>query len=244
MSKSLLMMFSEGVFRLNTNINRLLLPFLIILLLAVTGCTGNNRSGANERNNIARPIGYYSNENHKNDQTGLFADNDGPVTELLDHNLGAENDEADRQKRASLQSRDENGNPPNPTKPLAENDQFLKKDNRFSTGDVNYHDHLNQNINNTGFSTDHLTLAKISDKIRSKVSKVPNVKGVRSVVYGSSVLISVDLRDKTKAESTKKAVRRAIKPYLHGRAATVITDEGSFSRDRNNSTGVRAEGRK
>ncbi len=208
------------------------------------GCSTNNRSAVNERNDIARPIGYYSNENHQNNTTGLFADNDGPVTELLDHNLGAENDITDRQKRESLRTKDENGNPPNPTKPLAANDQFLKKDNRFSTGDVNYHDHLNQNINNTGFSTDHRTLAKISDQIRAKVSGVKNVRDVRSVVYGSSVLIAVDLKDRSKADSTKKAIGRAVKPYLHGRSATVITDEGTFSRDRNNQTGVRAEGRK
>jgi spore cortex protein len=233
------MMFSEGVFRLN--INRFLSFFIIILLLAVTGCAGNNRSGVNERSDIARPIGYYSNENHQNESSGLFADNDGPVTELLDHNLGAENEVTNRQKRESLQTRDGNGNPPNPSKPLSANDQFLKKDNRFSTGDVNYHDHLNQNINNTGLSTDHQTLAKISDKIRTKVSRVQNVQGVRSVVYGSSVLIAVDLKDKAKANSTKKAIQNAIKPYLNGRKATVITDEGTFSRDRNNQTGVRAE---
>lgn len=207
----------------------------------MAGCAENNRSNANEQsNNIARPLGYYSNENHQNDTSGLFADNDGPLTEMMDHSFGAENHVTDEQKRRSLQTRDENGNPTNPTKPLAANDQFLRKDNRFSTGDANYHDQLNQNIKSTG-STDHRTLAKISDQIRNKVSKVSNVQDVRSVVYGSSVLISVDLIDKRKAASTKKAIQRAVKPYVNDKSVTIITDEGTFSRDRNDQQGVRAE---
>jgi spore cortex protein len=139
-----------------------------------------------------------------------------------------------------LKTRDKNGNPPNPTVPLAANDQFLKKDNRFSTGDVNYHDHLSQNINNTGTATDPKSLGNISERIRQKVLTVKNVQDVRSVAYGSSVLISVDLIDKRKADSTKKAIRNAVQPFVNNRTITVVTDEGTFSRDRNNQTGVRA----
>jgi spore cortex protein len=223
------------------NKKHLLTPFLVISLLGAAGCAGNNRSDVNERtNDNVRPIGYYSNENHQNNTSDLFADNDGPMTELMDHTLGAEGQVTDSQKRRALQTRDENGNPPNPTKPLSAHDQFLKKDNRFSTGDVNYHDQLNQNINNTGNTTDPQTLGRISDQIRQKVLTVKNVQDVRSVVYGSSVLISVDLIDKSKAGSTKKAIQKVVKPYVNKRAVTVITDEGTFSRDRNNQTGVRA----
>lgn len=233
------MMFSEGVFRLNKK--QLLTPLLVISLFGAAGCAGNNRTGVNERSNDnVRPIGYYSNENHQNDSTGFFADNDGPLTEMMDHSLGAEDQVTDSQKRRSLQTRDENGNPPNPTKPLAANDQFLKKDNRFSTGDVNYHDQLSQNLNNTGKTTDPQALGRISDRIRQKVMTVNNVQDVRSVVYGSSVLISVDLIDKSRAAATKKAIRKAVQPYVNNRAVTVISDEGTFSRDRNNQTGVRA----
>ncbi|MDP4156092.1 MAG: YhcN/YlaJ family sporulation lipoprotein, partial [Bacillota bacterium] len=69
---------------------------------------------------------------------------------------------------------------------------------------------------------------------------VKNVHDVRSVAYGSSVLISVDLIDKSKAGSTKKAIRKAVEPLVNNRKVTVLTDEGTFSRDRNNQTGVRA----
>jgi len=190
---------------------------------------------------MTRPIGYYSNENHQNNYgNNLYVDNDGPLTEMMDHTLGDEDQVSNSQKKKMLQTRDKNGNPPNPTVPLAANDQFLKKDNRFSTGDVNYHDHLSQNINNTGTATDPKNLGEISDRIRQKVLNVKNVQDVRSVVYGSSVLISVDLKDRNKAASTKKAIRKAVQPYVNNRAVTVITDEGTFSRDRNNQTGVRA----
>jgi spore cortex protein len=208
---------------------------LIFSLLGVSGCAGNNR------NDMTRPIGYYSNENHQNNYgNNLYVDNDGPLTEMMDHTLGDEDQVSNSQKKKMLQTRDKNGNPPNPTVPLAANDQFLKKDNRFSTGDVNYHDHLSQNINNTGTATDPKNLGEISDRIRQKVLNVKNVEDVRSVVYGSSVLISVDLKDRNKADSTKKAIRKAVQPYVNNRAVTVITDEGTFSRDRNNQTGVRA----
>lgn len=208
---------------------------LIISLLGVSGCAGNNR------NDLSRPIGYYSNENHQNNYgNNLFVDNDGPLTEMMDHTLGDEDRVSNSQKKKMLQTRDKNGNPANPTAPLAANDQFLKKDNRFSTGDVNYHDHLSQNINNTGTTTDPKSLGEISDRIRQKALTVKNVHDVRSVAYGSSVLISVDLVDKSKAGSTKKAIRKAVEPLVNNRKVTVLTDEGTFSRDRNNQTGVRA----
>ncbi|MDP4157290.1 MAG: spore cortex protein CoxA, partial [Bacillota bacterium] len=52
---------------------------LIFSLLGVSGCAGNNR------NDLSRPIGYYSNENHQNNYgNNLFVDNDGPLTEMMD----------------------------------------------------------------------------------------------------------------------------------------------------------------
>lgn len=235
----LLRCFSKGVFRLNKKIG--LTSILIISLIGTVGCAENNRSGANNRNDVSRPMGYYSNENHQNNYgSNLFVDNDGPLIEWMDHTLGDEDRVSNSQKKNSLQTRDENGNPPNPTVPLADQDQFLKKDNRFSTGDVNYHDHLSQNINNTGSSTDQQSLGKITDQIRQRVQTVKNVQAVRSVSYGSHVLISVDLTDNSKEKATKKAIQKAVKPYVNNRTVTVITDDGTFSRDRNNQTGVRA----
>ncbi|XJZ26352.1 YhcN/YlaJ family sporulation lipoprotein [Bacillota bacterium Lsc_1132] len=210
----------------------------IVVLFAVgiiTGCSGNQRSGANERyNDNARPIGYYSNENHPQNRSGFLNDNDGPITEMMDHSFGAEGQLAKDQQKRQLQTRDENGNPPNPTLPLASHDQnFFMRDNRFSTSDANYHGHLNQNIANTGFSADSATHQKLTEQVRKTAAKVQNVRKVRSVVYGSSVLISVELIDKRKETQTKKAIQQAVSPYVDGRGVIVTTDDGTFTRMRN-----------
>lgn len=168
-----------------------MIPVLVILLFGMTGCAGNNRSEINERfNDNARPIGYYSNENHQKNNSGFFADNDGPITEWMDHGLGAEN----------------------------------------------------QNLNSQKLSAYPSDLGRLSDQIRKKAATVNNVQDVRSVVYGSSVLISVDLIDKSKASETKKMIRKAVKPYVNGRSITVITDDGTFSRNRNLHNDIREGG--
>ncbi|MGG5254914.1 YhcN/YlaJ family sporulation lipoprotein [Neobacillus sp. SM06] len=211
-----------------------IIPIVVLLAAGITGCSGNQRSGANEQyNDNARPMGYYSNENHPKNQSGLWNDNDGPLTEMMDHTFGAEGQLAKNQQRRQLQTRDENGNPPNPTVPLASHDQtFFKRDNRFSTGDANYHGQLNQNIANTGFSTDPATHKQLTDQVRLAAEKVQNVRKVRSVIYGSSVFISVELMDQAKAAGTKKAIQKAVSPYVDGRNVDVVTDEGTFTRMR------------
>ncbi|WML45525.1 YhcN/YlaJ family sporulation lipoprotein [Neobacillus sp. PS3-40] len=204
----------------------------LIMVIGMAGCAGNNRAGVNERyNDNARPIGYYSNENHPNQTNALLSDNDGPLTEMMDHSLGAEGKIVQNQKSRLVQVKDKNGNPPIPTAPLATDDRnFSQHDNRFSISDANYSGHLNQR--NVGFSADPKTLGKISDQIRTKTANIKNVRDVRSVVFGSSVLISVHLNDKSKAEKTKQAIRKAIRPYTDGRSVTILTDEGTLSRDR------------
>lgn len=213
---------------------RWMLPITIMLAIGITGCSGNQRSGANERySDNARPIGYYSNENHSQNRSGFMNDNDGPITEMMDHTFGAEGKMAKEQQSLQLQKRDGNGNPPNPTVPLASHDQnFFKRDNRFSTTDANYHGHLNQDIADTGFYAEPAIHKKLTEKVRKRAAKVANVKKVRSVIYGSSVLISVEIRDKSKEAQTKKEIAKAVAPIVGGRGITVTTDEGTFSSTR------------
>ena len=212
-----------------------MIPLSAVMIFGLVGCAANNnRAGVNEKNvnNPIRPVGYYSNENHPNNGFG-FTDNDGPLTEMMDHTLGTEGYTQKQQEQRMLQTRDQNGNPINPTVPLANHDHnFFQRDNRFSTSDVNYHGQLNQNIGNQGYYTDRVTLKKISDKIKHKAETVKNVQDVKSVIYGNSVLISIDLVDNSRAKETQQAVEKAVKPYVHGKSVTVITDEGTFSRDR------------
>ena len=218
------------------NKNRWTIPFTAFLLLGVAGCgNDNNRTGVNETNhNPLRPVGYYSNENHPDNGNPLFRDNDGPVTEWMDHTLGDEDQLYHEQQRKMLQTRDENGHPVNPTKPLAETDRnFFQRDNRFSTSDINYHGHLNRNIANTGSYVDDEYQEDVTDAIRNKVEDVDNVRSIRSVAYGNTVWISVNLRDQSKAAVTTRAIQKAVRPIVKGKTIRVISDEGAIGRDRN-----------
>lgn len=230
----MLMMFFEGVFRLNTK--PWMIPLSALCIMGLAGCANSDRAGVNNNNinNVARPMGYYSNEKHPNNTNGFLIDNDGPLTEMMDHTLGGEGKFQRDQRRQVLQTRDENGNPPNPTKPLANHDHnFFMRDNRFSTGDVNYHNHLNVRYTGNDTAHDSATLGRITNQIKQKAESVNNVQNVHSVIYGNSVLITIDLVDHSRAVETKRAVQKAVKPYVNGKKVSVITDEGTFSRDRN-----------
>ncbi|MDN3020196.1 YhcN/YlaJ family sporulation lipoprotein [Paenibacillus sp. BSR1-1] len=213
-----------------------MIPLSAVMMMGLAGCNNdNNNAGANKgSNNLARPMGYYSNENHPNSNYGFLRDNDGAFTEMMDHTLGNEDGIVNNQKRKLLQTRDENGNPKNPTTPLAETDRnFFQRDNRFSTSDMNYHGHLNKNIGKNGEATDKHVQENITDNIRSKVSSIDNVQSVRSVAYGNTVIVSVNLVDRDREAATKRAIKNAVKPFANGKSVTVITDEGTFGRDRN-----------
>ncbi len=219
------------------NSKRWMIPLASLMIVGVSGCGHDNdrNAGANDSNrNSVRTIGYYSNENHPDYSNSFFRDNDGPITEMMDHTLGDEDRDINKQRRDMLQTRDENGHPVNPTKPLASRDRnFFQRDNRFSTSDMNYHGHLNRNIGNTGVAVDHEFQEDVTNAIRNKVANVDNVRSVRSVAYGNSVWISVKLMDDTRAADTKRAIKKAVSPDVKGKTIEVITDEGALGRERN-----------
>jgi spore cortex protein len=210
-----------------------MIPLSFSLLVGVTGCANdNNRTG--NGNNLARPIGYYSNENHANNDYGILRDNDGAVTEIMDHNLGVEDQAINEKNSRQMQTRDENGNPPNPTVPRAKTDRnFFQRDNRFSTSDLNYHGHLSAKNGNNGVVTNPEFQDRFTAKIRNKVENIDNVRNVRSVAYGNTVIVSVSLHDNDRAAETKRAIQKAVQPYAKGKTVQVITDEGTIGRDRN-----------
>jgi spore cortex protein len=165
-----------------------MVPIAGLLMFGIAGCAGNNRADVNNRyNDNARPIGYYSNENHPNQNSSFFNDDDGPITEMMDHTLGTE-----------------------------------RKSNNIQTRNVN-------NISPTGTSS----IGKLSDQIRMKTAGVDNVQDVRSVVTDSNVFLTVQLKDMNKANQTKKAIRKAIRPYTDGKSVTIKIDNGNLNRDLN-----------
>jgi spore cortex protein len=224
---------SEGVFRLN--LKQWMIPLSALLTVGLSGCANDDRAAMDKDNKSMRqPVGYYSNENHKNGSNGMPGDNDGPFTELMDHTLGVENQISNEEHRKQLRQRDENGNPPNPTKPLANHDHnFFQRDNQFSTSDANYHGHLNQRLGNTGTTTKPESQDRVTERIKSKVADVENVQQVRSVLYGNSIMVSVKLENNKRAKETQRAIKDAVEPYANGRSVQVLIDDGTLGREGN-----------
>ncbi|MFE8703476.1 YhcN/YlaJ family sporulation lipoprotein [Cytobacillus sp. FJAT-54145] len=203
--------------------------------IGLVGCGTNEEATQDGNASQAQPIGYYSNENHQNGgNANIYNENDGPLTEIMDHSFGVEGQQARNRNSRILNMRDEDGNPGNPSKPLADYDKnWFEKDNRFSHGDANYHGHLDDNTRQPKSSYYTAYEGDLAIKIGDVVGSVQNVEDVRSVVYGSNVLIAVDLENEGKELETKNRIREAVQPYLHGRSVQVETDEGTFSRIRN-----------
>ena len=63
-----------------------MIPLSAIIAVGLAGCANDDRAAMNKDNKISgNPVGYYSNENHKESPNGYPTDNDGPITELMDH---------------------------------------------------------------------------------------------------------------------------------------------------------------
>ncbi|MGM0844102.1 MAG: YhcN/YlaJ family sporulation lipoprotein [Bacillota bacterium] len=206
----------------------LLIPISAMVLGA---CSGTEDAAREQSDNSYEPMGVYSNEGHGNDRN---EDRDGPLTEWYDHSIGREGQAIREGKRRYLQVKDENGNPQNPSKPLAETDRnFFLKDERASHGDANYHGHLDDNTRKARNSYYTAYEGELAEKIGEITASVENVNDVRSVTYGTNVLIAVDLADDNRFDETEREIERAVQPYLKGRTVTVVSDEGTFSRIRN-----------
>jgi spore cortex protein len=206
----------------------LLIPVSAMFLGA---CNGAENAAERQNDNPYEPMGVYSNEGHGNDRN---ENRDGPLTEWYDHSIGQEGQAIREGKRQYLQVKDEDGNPQNPSKPLADNDRnFFLQDGRASHGDANYHGHLDDNSRKARQSYYTAYEGDLAEKIGDVTASVENVNDVRSVTYGTDVLIAVDLDDHDRFEQTKRDIEQAVQPYLKGRTVTVAADEGTFSRLRN-----------
>lgn len=198
----------------------------MIVFFGLVGCSGNNRSNVND---ITRPIGYYSNENHPNRMPNLFHDDDGPIVEYLDHTFGTERRNIQNQKKINLEQTNAENNPPPSPMPLIVHDQTqVDQRHGMNTKDGKNSELLQGEKINRVENTK--TLGMLSDQIRVKAASVKNVYDVRSVVLDSSVFLSVHLKDKRQAETTKTAIQNAIKPLTAGRAVTIITNEQNISK--------------
>lgn len=120
----------------------------------------------------------------------------------------------------NLQVRDEDGNPPNPTVPLAEDDRILLKDNEFEFEDAdrNYHGQIEQErdrINRTSYQSNRDQSS--AERVKDVTEAINNVKKVHSVQYGKKVIIKFFVEDERKINETKRKIVQEVKPYVKNR---------------------------
>ncbi|MFB6468009.1 YhcN/YlaJ family sporulation lipoprotein [Cytobacillus sp. Hz8] len=209
--------------------------FSTLISLGLAGCNANNEAKIQGRySDSMEPVGYYSNENvHHGGNAIVDQDNDGALIEIMDHTLGGEGEAVNEKRQRILNARDGNGNPGNPTKPLADKDRnFFERDNRFSRADINYHGHLNsnQNVGRTSYYSNYD--GELVERIRDNAEAVPNVDSAQAVIYGKNVLVAADLKDETRKNSTAQAIKSKVNSVINGKKITVVTDQATYSRVR------------
>lgn len=197
--------FTRGVFRLNRQL--FAFPVAAIMSLGLVGCGINdNKTAIQDRNNdTVQPVGYYSNENHRSNRGGNVqildkTDNDGPVTEWMDHTLGNEGQHYRR----------------------LQNDGFSRKD-------VNYHSHLGFNDRKPRSSYYEGYDGNFINQI-NHAAHVNNVRDVQSLVSGNDVLIAVNIADNSRKQETIANIRQAVNPFLNGKNSRIVTDPATFNR--------------
>ncbi|MBP2240562.1 spore cortex protein [Cytobacillus eiseniae] len=201
------------------------LPFAAFLTLGLAGCGANDES-ASRNINQTQPLGYYSNENHQNRggnaQLLDGADNDGPVTEIMDHSLGAEG------KNKYVRVRNDGTQEPH----------------LFSREDKNYHGHLGNNVRPARNSYYEAYSGELVEKINMAANSVTNVKDSQTVVNGEHVIIAARINDANRTAQTKARIREAVYPYLKGKNVKIVTDESTYNRLRNIDNDLRDGGPK
>ncbi|WP_170289322.1 YhcN/YlaJ family sporulation lipoprotein [Metabacillus lacus] len=168
----------------------------------LAGCNNNQGAGQNTDNGGMRNVGYFNNEGH-----GM--DNEGPLTEMLNGNNAA------RENNRGNSNGNRMGN--NPT----------AINNQNGRGDQNYHGHLNGTGNNNQGRD-----RELKEDISERVSRIRNVRNVDTVISGDTVLIGIDV-NRRDDDNTREQVRRAVAPMTRGKDVRVVTDERQLGRMRN-----------
>ncbi|MBA4537177.1 spore cortex protein CoxA [Bacillus aquiflavi] len=179
---------------------------------SLAGCNMNDETAVQDERytDQTQPIGYYSNENHQQNNSNFFNDNDGPVIDMLDRTLG------------------EDGN--NSRTNIRNNLNWFKRDHHYSHADANYHGHLN--VDRTKHENAHVR--ELVNQIEKVTAETDNVKDIHSIAYGDEkVLISVVLFDQAKEKETKKKIKQRVNPFLNGKSIKVVIDEGTLTNTRN-----------
>jgi spore cortex protein len=191
----------------------------VLMALGLVACGTNNEGASdNGQGNQPLPMGYYSNENHEEsggNADWLNEDNDGPLTEMMDHTIGGESQ--DREIRGVN----------NNAAPQGKHGNTL-----FSRSDKNYHGHLNGNNSEARSSYYTNYDGNLAKKVGKEAATVVNVTDARAVIHDNQVIIGAILEDPQRADETKSSIRDAVKRHVNGKSVTVVTDEGTYNRIR------------
>lgn len=188
--------------------NKLVAPVLLTLTFGLTGCGVNEDQTADQnRLNNARPIGYYSNEQHEvNNGNRYTTDNDGPITEIMDHTYG------DEDNRNGVDVQNVNN----------------KKD--INVRNVNNRNANRDNANIDDRDDDNVSYdTELAEKTSNAAAKIDNVKNARSIVYGDKVLVALEVENTKNIDKTKAKVKDKLNDSLNGRDISVVTDRGIFT---------------
>ena len=211
-----------------------------ILLVGLVGCGNDNNETADVGGRTgARQVGYYSNENNGDNGGNAIlldgADNDGPITEMMDQSLGA--DRNTNQQFSRVNNDTNNNNQVNRVSPFTYPDSDIAGYNiNSSTGeslmggsDRNYHGHLNRSNDGTRQSNNNRNNGNTNERITQLVENVKNVKEAKTVIHGDKVLVGVRLNNNDREEDTRRDIQEAVQSHLNGRRLHILTNENQFS---------------
>ncbi|WP_400242624.1 YhcN/YlaJ family sporulation lipoprotein [Niallia sp. JL1B1071] len=187
--------------------NKLVAPVLLTLTFGLAGCGVNDDQTADQnRLDNARPIGYYSNEQHDvNNNNSFTTDNDGPMTEIMDHTYGDE----DNKNGVGVQN--------------------VNNKNGVNVRNVNNRNATREN-GNIDDRDDRVSYdTELAEKVSNAAAKIDNVKNARAVVYGDNVLVALEVANTKNVDQTKAKVKDKLNDSLNGRDISVVTDRGIFT---------------
>jgi spore cortex protein len=218
------------------------LGLLSILFVSLVGCgNGDKTTVQDQATGDTTPMGYYSNENHKNNGGNAVlldgADNDGPVTEIMDHSFGAERNTNQRFLRVNNKNDNNQANNISPMNNANPNpiengyqDNLNSRDPLIGGSDQNYHGQINNSNHATRQSYYNGNSGKLSGKITKVVGDVDNVKDAETVIYENNVIVGVQLNNAKLEGETKRKIQQAIQSQVKGRRIQVITNPSQYNR--------------
>ncbi len=178
-----------------------LLPLSALAVIGIAGCGANKDAAIQDRyTDMTQPIGYYSNEKHDNNRGNVTIldqrDNDGPVTEIMDHTFG------DEGRTNNIRGYDLNARNGISNEPFRiDNRPLPDGNNRIS--DAN----------------------KLARKIEAATESVENVKNARVQMNRDKVIIYVDYVNNDLIKKTEMDINQIVMPYVGKKVVKITNDQ-------------------